>query len=104
MGHLAMDTYWEQVLHSNSAFLFNLVLSRLDRIVVTTVPYQIHHREDGMGYETGHPEKVEIPVARGFEPAEPSDLEWVKKGDAASKIMGAADEPISDPSEPAQPQ
>jgi len=44
MGHLAMDTYWEQALHQNTAFIFNLALARMDRVVVTTVPYQIHHR------------------------------------------------------------
>jgi hypothetical protein len=43
MGQLVMDTFWEQALHQNSAFIFNLALSRLDRVVVTTVPYQIHH-------------------------------------------------------------
>jgi amino acid transporter len=42
MGHLAMDTFWEQALHQNSAVLFNLALSRLERVVVTSVPYQIH--------------------------------------------------------------
>ncbi len=45
MGHLVMDTYWEQALHQNTAFIFNLVLSRMDRVVMTSVPYQIH-RED----------------------------------------------------------
>ncbi|MBI5958693.1 MAG: APC family permease [Chloroflexi bacterium] len=42
MGHLAMDTFWEQALHQNSAVIFNLALSRMDRVVVTSVPYQIH--------------------------------------------------------------
>jgi hypothetical protein len=42
MGHLAMDTYWEQLLHQNTAYIFNLVLSRMDRVVVTSVPFQIH--------------------------------------------------------------
>ena len=41
MGQLVMDTYWEQALHQNSAFLLNLALSRLERVVVTQVPYQI---------------------------------------------------------------
>jgi hypothetical protein len=45
MGHLAMDTFWGQALHQNSAFIFNLALSRMDHVVVTTVPYQIHTRE-----------------------------------------------------------
>ncbi len=44
MGHLAMDTFWEQGLHQNTALIFNLVLSRMEHVVVTTVPYQIHHR------------------------------------------------------------
>lgn len=42
MGHLAMDTFWGQALHQNSAFIFNLALSHMDNVVVTTVPYQIH--------------------------------------------------------------
>ncbi len=42
MGHLAMDTFWEQALHQNSAVIFNLALSRMERVVVTSVPYQIH--------------------------------------------------------------
>lgn len=52
MGHLVMDTFWEQALHQNSAFIFNLSLARLDSVVVTTVPYQIHrrhHGEEGVG-------------------------------------------------------
>jgi amino acid transporter len=43
MGHLVMDTFWEQALHQNSAFIFNLSLGRMERVVVTSVPYQIHH-------------------------------------------------------------
>ncbi len=46
MGHLQMETFWEQILHQNSALIFNLALSRLDRVIVTQVPYQIHHHED----------------------------------------------------------
>jgi hypothetical protein len=49
MGHLAMDSFWEQALHQNSAFIFNLALARMDHVVVTTVPYQIHHRVDDSG-------------------------------------------------------
>ena len=41
MGHLAMDTFWEQALHQNTAVIFNLALSRLENVVVTSVPYQI---------------------------------------------------------------
>ena len=47
MGHLVMDSFWEQALHQNSAFIFNLSLSRMERVVVTSVPYQIHA-------QTGH--------------------------------------------------
>lgn len=45
MGHLVMDTFWEQVLHQNTAFVFNFALSRLDYVAMTSVPYQIHHDE-----------------------------------------------------------
>ena len=51
MGHLVMDTYWEQALHQNSALLFTLALSRLERVVVTNVPYQIHHHVDEHGHD-----------------------------------------------------
>jgi amino acid transporter len=44
MGHLVMDTFWEQALHQNSAFIFNLALGRMHRVVVTSVPYQIHRK------------------------------------------------------------
>ncbi|MEO8611854.1 MAG: APC family permease [Chloroflexota bacterium] len=47
MGHLAMDTFWEQALHQNTAVIFNLALSHMDHVVVTTVPYQIHHKPNG---------------------------------------------------------
>ncbi|MCB9451153.1 MAG: APC family permease [Anaerolineaceae bacterium] len=43
LGQLIMDTFWEQALHQNSPFIFNLALSRLEKVAVTTVPYQIHH-------------------------------------------------------------
>ncbi|NLF76171.1 MAG: APC family permease [Chloroflexi bacterium] len=49
MGHLSMDTFWEQALHQNSAVLFNLALSRIERVVVTSVPYQIHR--NGLTHE-----------------------------------------------------
>lgn len=42
LGHLAMDSYWEQALHQNSAYIFNIALTGLPRVVVTQVPYQIY--------------------------------------------------------------
>jgi amino acid transporter len=45
MGHLAMDTFWEQALHQNSILIFNLALQSLERVAVINVPYQIHHLE-----------------------------------------------------------
>ena len=41
MGHLVMDTFWEQILHQNSALIFNLALSHMEQVVVTNVPFQI---------------------------------------------------------------
>jgi hypothetical protein len=46
MGHLAMDTFWEQALHQNSVLLFNVALTNMERVVVTIVPYQIHRAPD----------------------------------------------------------
>jgi hypothetical protein len=57
MGHLAMDTYWEQALHQNSAVMFNLALSRMDRVVVTSVPYQIHRNGEAGKYVIGPKKK-----------------------------------------------
>jgi amino acid transporter len=44
MGHLVMDSFWEQALHQNTAFIFNLALSRMKQVIVTSVPYQIHRK------------------------------------------------------------
>lgn len=55
MGHLAMDTVWEQGLHQNSAVIFSLGLQNLERVAVTTIPYQIHHLHD-------HSESVVEPI------------------------------------------
>jgi len=54
LGHLATDTLWEQVLHQNSAIVFNLALQDLDRVTMTTVPYQIHHVTNGNGNGNGN--------------------------------------------------
>ncbi|HEX2907783.1 MAG TPA: hypothetical protein VHO69_13020, partial [Phototrophicaceae bacterium] len=61
MGHLAMDTFWEQALHQNTAFIFNLSLARMENVVVTTVPYQIHPLSE---HEVEDEEKEEIIVSR----------------------------------------
>lgn len=54
MGHLVMDTFWEQALHQNSAFIFNLALGQMQNVVVTNVPYQIRRKN---GYsETSKPQ------------------------------------------------
>lgn len=45
MGHLVMDNFWEQALHQNTAIIFNLSLSQMDDVAVTTVPYQIHEKD-----------------------------------------------------------
>ncbi len=56
LGHLATDTAWEQALHQNSAFIFNLALQGLERVAVTNVPYQIPHlHHDGNGHKEGEP-------------------------------------------------
>ncbi|MEP6986320.1 MAG: APC family permease, partial [Chloroflexota bacterium] len=59
MGHLAMDTFWAQALHQNTALIFNVALSHMERVVVTTVPYQIHHNGDPLPQDV----ETEEPVA-----------------------------------------
>jgi len=49
LGHLAMDTPWEQALHQNSAIIFNIALQGLERVAVIAVPYQIHHLHQSNG-------------------------------------------------------
>jgi amino acid transporter len=50
MGHLVMDTFWEQALHQNTAFIFNLALGDMENVAVTQVPYQIHHLKGERGH------------------------------------------------------
>lgn len=47
MGHLAMDSVLTQALHQNSSLILNLGLTGLERVVVTIVPLQIRHDEEG---------------------------------------------------------
>ena len=47
MGHLAMDSVLTQALHQNSSLILNLGLTGLERVVVTIVPLQIHHDDNG---------------------------------------------------------
>jgi amino acid transporter len=61
MGQLVMDTFWEQALHQNSPFIFNLAFSRIDNVAVTTVPYQVHQRAE------------EPPTAPEQQPAQPAN-------------------------------
>lgn len=61
MGHLVMDSFWEQALHQNSAFIFNLALTGMDNVAVTTVPYRIGHRPDD---HDDHVDRVEPKVTR----------------------------------------
>jgi hypothetical protein len=41
VGHLSMESAWEQALHRNSVLIFNMALHGLERVVVTIVPHQI---------------------------------------------------------------
>jgi amino acid transporter len=42
MGQLVMDTPWAKALHSNNSLGIIQELQKLDRVVVTDVPYQLH--------------------------------------------------------------
>jgi hypothetical protein len=41
-GHLAMDSFWQQALHQNTAFVFNLALADLEHVMMTIVSYRIY--------------------------------------------------------------
>lgn len=45
VGQLALPDFWEQALHRNSNLLIDLVLRDMDRVVITSAPYQIDQRE-----------------------------------------------------------
>ncbi len=49
LGHLAMDSVFTQALHQNSSLILNLGLTGLERVVVTIVPLQVRHDEEGGG-------------------------------------------------------
>jgi amino acid transporter len=69
MGQLVMDTYWEQALHSNSTFLLNVALSEVERVAITSVPYQIHHEHRHLvGADEQKQEMVHTAEARGQRP------------------------------------
>lgn len=68
MGHLVMDTFWEQALHQNSALLLSVALAPLDHVVVTLVPYQIHHM-DGEIEMTSEQHKISLPTTAPAAPA-----------------------------------
>jgi len=69
MGQLVMDTYWEQALHSNSTFLLNVAVSEMERVAITSVPYQIHHAHHHLvGEDEQRQEAVLTAEARGQRP------------------------------------
>ncbi len=45
VGQLALPNYWEQALHRNTNIMIDLILRDMDRVVVTSVPYQINASE-----------------------------------------------------------
>ncbi|MBC8170528.1 MAG: APC family permease, partial [Anaerolineae bacterium] len=65
MGHLVMDTFWEQALHQNSAYIFNLGLNHMERVVVTTVPYQIHRINDEEEYQDLSADATRVEAKQG---------------------------------------
>ena len=46
VGQLAMPSFWEQALHRNTNLLIDFILRDMDRVVVTSVPYQIGLRDE----------------------------------------------------------
>jgi amino acid transporter len=54
MGQLVMDTPWAKTLHSNNSLGIMQELQKLDRVVVTDVPYQLH-AEDAQAQPANEP-------------------------------------------------
>lgn len=54
VGHLAMETTWEQALHQNSVLIFNLALNGLERVVLTIVPHQIRRHDNKNHHPVDH--------------------------------------------------
>ncbi len=68
VGQLAFSTYWEQVLHRNTNLLIDLVLRDMDRVVITSVPYQIDQRAHyEMRAQSGGRPEVEEPTGQDRE-------------------------------------
>ena len=68
LGQLVMDNLWEQALHQNSTLIFNLALSKLERVVVTAVPYQIKRseiREDRAARDLEHAAAEQLAKSEG---------------------------------------
>jgi amino acid transporter len=60
MGHLAMETLWEQTLHQNSMLVLTLALQNLEHVTMTNVPYQISRlKHNG---ENGHHKEIDVPL------------------------------------------
>ena len=45
LGQLALPHFWEQGLHRNTNLILDPVLRDMDRVIVTSVPYQIDQRD-----------------------------------------------------------
>ncbi|MBN1429846.1 MAG: APC family permease [Anaerolineae bacterium] len=54
IGHLAMDSFWQQALHQNTAFVFNLALADLDNVMMTIVSYRIYDKTAETRDEISH--------------------------------------------------
>ena len=70
MGHLAMETYWEQAMHQNSALIFNLSLSRFDNVAVTVIPFRINRQNGGEAEEAVGANHIPLPVAEALNDAQ----------------------------------
>jgi amino acid transporter len=58
MGQLVMDTPWAKALHSNNSLGIMQELQKLDRVIVTDVPYQLH-TEDAVAHPENAPSDYE---------------------------------------------
>jgi hypothetical protein len=97
MGHLVMDTFWEQALHQNSALLLSVALAPIEHVVVTMVPYQIHHMEGEIEMTGEHHRLSLSPVT--LSPVEETDPAPVNGSAPPGNRAGAAIEPAAEQSD-----
>lgn len=85
VGQLAMTTYWEQALHNNTNLFLDLLVRDMDRVVVTSVPYQVSLREQ-------YAARLQAEISDSI----PDESSTIEPAEAEGGELSASIEPIED--------